>query len=259
MILFLLCLSLLSPQAGEGAKAADKAPSAEEVARAGDSLESAFRSGDPRSIEAALLAAQTVPHPDIVKRIERGLADERKEVRLATLQALRWIDLSEAVQPLHRAAKRRELMKDPELAAAILRGIGQHADPSSVDVLARDPFEPNDHACRRARIFGLARIRSREALEALLGILAITNNGPKAERRIQPQMDDVRVGLVVLTGVDQGLSPELWDSWWRKNKKTFVLAEDFPVLAKEMRQQWDGFWGQPRIYERETRREDRGR
>lgn len=259
MIAFLLTLALLAPQAGEKAKPAGKAPSAEEVARAESALESAFRSGDVRGIEAALEASQAVPHPSVVKRIERGLADERREVRLAVLQALRWIDQTEAVQALHRAAKQRELMKDPELAGAILRGIGQHADPSSIEVLARDPFEPNDHACRRARIFGLARIRTVAALEALLGLLAITNNGPLAERRIQAQMDDMRIGLVVLTGVDQGLSPELWEAWWRKNKKGFVPPEEFPTLAKEMRQQWDGFWGLPRIYERETRREDRGR
>jgi hypothetical protein len=72
-------------------------------------------------------------------------------------------------------------------------------------------------------------------------------------------MEDARVALMTLTGVDQGLSPELWEAWWRNNKKGFQIPAKPPVLPKELRAIWDGYWGLPREYEREKRREDRGR
>lgn len=192
----------------------------------------------------------------MVREVQRGLEDERAEVKLAVLQALRWLEHPAALDALHRSAKDHKLMKVPELALGVLRGIGQHAHPSSIAVLAHDPFQPFDSWCLRARIFGLARIRKLEALEALLGILATVGGG--GQRRIQPQMGDVRVGLMILTGVDQGGSPELWENWWRDNKKSFRVPLEAPPLPKELRKDWDIFWGLPRVYEREGRREDRG-
>lgn len=255
MLTVLLSLCVLAAQGGQAKKAV---PSAEEVASAQLTLDEAFRSGELKSIQAALEAAQTVPHPAVVRGMLRGLGDERAEVKLGVLQALRWLDHRDALEALHRAAKNRELMKPPELALAVLRGIGQHAQPSSIAVLAHDPFQPEDSGCLRARIFGLARIRTRDALEALFDILATTVGGA-GQRRIQGRvLEDVRLALMLLTGLDQGLSPELWEQWWRENRKTFQIPRETPLLAKELRREWDAFWGLPTVYEREGRREDRG-
>jgi hypothetical protein len=111
--------------------------------------------------------------------------------------------------------------------------------------------------CVRARLFGLARIRTLAALEALLGILATTGAG--GQRRLQARMGDARLALMVLTGVDQGRSHELWEAWWRDHRKTFRIPSEVPALPPELRAQWEAFWGLQRTYEREPRREDRGR
>ena len=249
--LLLLGLGLLALQ-----QTGETPPSAEAVAQAEARLDQAFRSGEVANIAAALEAAQAVRHPAVVRKVERGLEDERVEVKLAVLQTLRWLDHPETLRVLHRAAKDRRLMQSPELALAVLRATGQHAAPGSVAVLAHDPFRLADAWCLRARIFGLARIRTREALEALLGLLAAV--GPGGQRQIQGQIADVRIALVFLTGVDHGRSPELWEQWWREHGKSFRVPPEPVRLAPEMQAVWDAFWGERRAYERGPRREDRG-
>ncbi len=253
MLAALLSLCVLAVQEGQASKTP---PGAEQVARVAAALDDALRSGETRQIQLALESAREAPHPAVVGRVLRFLEDDRTEVKLAALQVLRWLEHPDALEALQRAAKERKLMKVPELALGVLRGIGQHAQPSSIAVLAHDPFEPADAACVRARIFGLARIRRLEALAALFGILAPVGVG--GQRRIQSRMEDVRLGLMILTGVDQGSSPELWESWWRDNKKSFRIPLEAPPLPKDLRQAWEAFWGLPRVYEREGRREDRG-
>lgn len=264
MTRLLLCLLLYTSDAGraqEPVPALESAqePSPELVARTDAALDEAFASRDLERIQTALAGAQTVPHATVVRRIVAGLEDERREVQLEVLQTLRWNAHPAALEALHRLARDKKRMKTPEFAAAVLRAIGQHAQPSSIAILARDPFEPQDHACRRARLFGLGRIRTRASLEALLGILAVSENGAPHLRRIRAQMNDARIALILLTGVDQGLEPEAWESWWRRSKKTFEVPAKEPALPKEMRLQWDGFFGLPQVYAREPRREDRGR
>jgi hypothetical protein len=248
----LLALGVLTTQAGRAAKP----PSAEDVARAVESIGEAFDARDVKGIERALEAARDVPHADVVRSVVRGLADERMEVKLATLQTLRWIEHPGALDALHRTAKERGLMKQPELALAVLRGIGEHAEVRSIPVLGHDPFQPDDAYCVRARLFGLARIRTLEALEAVLGILATVGNS--GQRLVRSRMGDARIALMLLTGVDQGHSPELWETWWRENRKTFRIPTEVPLLPNELLVDWNKFWGLRRPGERRTRREDRG-
>jgi hypothetical protein len=234
-----------------------KGPDPARVAEVRLALEEAFRSGDEARIREALEATRSLPEGGLVKLVARGLADPRKDVRLATLMTLRWIEHKAALECLERAWEERKRWKDPELDLAVLRGIGQHASPSSVALLARDPFDPSDHACWRARIFGLARIRSRPALEALFTLLGATSGA--GVRRVQPLMADVRVALILMTSVDQGLAPERWERWWRENKKDFRIAPEEPLLPAELREPWDRFWGLSTPQGHERRREDRGR
>ena len=257
MLPILVCVGLLFAPArgGDGQKSP---PSAEAVERAGTELDEAFRANDVKRIEAALEAAQSVSHASVVRKVARGLDDERPEVVQATLQALRWLEHPDALETLHRTMKEKRVLRTPELVGSALRAIGQHADPRSVAVLARDPFEPMDYVCLRARLFGLGRIRTRESLAALIGILGVTGPGGR-DRRVQPQMEDARLALMVLTGLDQGSAPENWERWWRANEKTFELPAEPPLLPKELRVTWDGFWGLPIEYERDRRREDRGK
>lgn len=234
-------------------------PTPAQVAEARGALDAALRSGAQAELLAALERAQRVPHPEVVKRAARALRDERKEVQLAALASLRWNAHADALAALTEAHEERRWKDDRELFLASLRAIGQHADPRSVTLLARDPFEPHDHALWRARIFGLARIGTEPALEALLGILGATTTGRPPERRVAPLMQEMRTALILLTGVDLGLAPELWEDWWRANKKRYRPPQEPPLLPKDLRERWDEFWGLPPFYERERRREERGR
>jgi hypothetical protein len=166
------------------------------------------------------------------------------------------MDHDDALKALHEAARNKDLMKDVQLAAPVLKAIGQHADPRSVEVLADDPFDTSDHAAIQARILGLGNIRAKESIEELLHLMTLTHPGGM-HRRLGGFMDEFRLGLVVLTGVDQGLSPELWERWWRENKKTFAVPAELPSLPKPMRTRWENYWGIQRR-DRGERREDRG-
>jgi hypothetical protein len=255
MLAALLCsLLLVLPQEPEK----EKGPDPVKVAEASAALEAAYRTHDMKALQAALESTHSLPDPGLVKQVARCLADDRREVKLATLQALRWIDHKDALDVLHRALKEKDWGANSEIGIAHLRAIGQHADPSSIAILSRDPFTPDDAPCLRARIFALANVRTTAALEAILEIMGVSAGGAQG-RRVGVVMKDVRVALILLTGVDQGLAPELWERWWRENKKGFRMASEPPLLPKELRESWDAFWGQQQYYERDRRREDRGK
>lgn len=259
MLPLLLTGALLLPLQEKEKEPQKEPPAPAEIARVEAALDQALRAGELPLIQAALEAAQSVPDAGVVRRVLRALEDERREVKLAALQTLRWMEHAEALEALHRLARERKHLKDIVVAAAVLRAIGQHGSPRSVEILARDPFDPEDLHCLRARILGLARIRTVEAVEALVGFLGYPGGGPNSDgRRIHPYMGDVRMGLMLLTGVDHGNSAALWERWWRENKKTLDLPASPPKLPKEMREVWERFWGLPQTYERDRRREDRG-
>lgn len=254
MLALLLSTSLLFAQA-QAEKPAP--PAAEEVARVRGALDAALRSREQKALETALVAAQEVPHAEVVKLVLRALEDERPPVRLAAVQALRWIHVPESLAALHKLARDKKRMKEPELGAAILRAIGQHADPSSVAVLAREPFEPQRGDCINARIYSLGRIRTRESLETLFAMVSTTLQG-NYPRPIVAHMKEARLALVLLTGVDQGEAPEPWEAWWREHKKGFEVAAEPPELPRELEELWAGYWGLMRDHARGGRREDRG-
>jgi HEAT repeat protein len=251
--LILSAFLLATPQEGAPQPVA---PTPEQIAEVRDALDQAYRSDDPERIQAALDAAREVPDRVVVRKVLKALGDKRSEVRLAAITSLRWLTHPDALTALHKLARERKTIKDPATMAAVLRAIGQHASPSSVAILARSPFEPDDHACRRTRVLALGRIRTRTSLEALLGILAQTN--PRGDARIKPHMREVRLSLMILTGLDRGSSPALWEEWWRDNRKTFEISPEPPLLPRDLRLLWDGFWGLPQDYARVRRREDRG-
>ena len=250
-LLLAACLLLLPPQEER------KVPSPEEVKRACAELEEALRAKDEKLLARALQAAQEVDHAEVVKRVLRTLDDERTSGRLAALQALRFLDVPEALGELHRLAKDKKRLREPDLGAALLRAIGEHADPSSVALLAREPFDPPRGDCVKARIYSLARIRTRDALEGLLAMVSTTAQG-NHPRPIPPYLDDARLALVILTGTDQGKDPVRWEEWWRANRKGFALPERSPELPRELAEKWAEYWGLERPSGRGERREDRG-
>ena len=137
--------------------------------------------------------------------------------------------------------------------ASMLRAIGQHGDPSSIAILARNPFESRDFASIRARLRGLGMIRDKESVDALIDLMKSSSS-----RQVDANMADFRLSLVVLTGTDQGPSPMPWRDWWSGHRKGFEVSTEIGPIPRTMKATWTEYWGLDRDYGRTTRREDRG-
>ena len=188
------------------AQDASKGPDAKEIERVVTEIESALAGKETPPKLRALQAASEVPSPVVVKAVTKGFREPEKEVKNAAIQALRWMDHPKALETLHKTFKNdRAIRKDDELTAAVLKGIGQHGDPSSIKVLAGDPFETRFYGAIRARVLGLGMIRDVKSVESLMKMMKLTD-----QRKIDRYMDDFRLSLMMLTATDQGPSSSAW-------------------------------------------------
>lgn len=231
-------------------------PDAKTIEAALDALKMGFGKGTetPEHL-AAVEAAASVPCKEIARALGKyGLKDKDVEVAGATLLVLAKMDTPEALDQLIGFHKKdRRLKDDEELLAATLRAIAWHGDPKTIDILAKDLFTDASKSVIRARVLGLGRIRSMESVEALMGIMKSA-----ARNKIQPFMDDLSLSLAVLTGVDNGKNQDRWIAWWNDNKRELEIAEEPPVIDKQLQRKWNYFWGVRNDVERDEKREDRG-
>jgi len=232
----------------------DPPPSAERVAATVEALREAFSNGEaPERIEA-LGEASSVPDAEVCKWVAKGLADKDHRVQLAAIESLRRLDHPAAVEALQSGYEhRKELREDEDLGAALLKAVGQHGSPDSIEFLADDLFGSKERAAIRARILGLGNIRDVRAVEELMGLMK------KASRRnVQPYMADLRLALLHLTGHDEGRSIDLWMTWWTEHKRGFELPETPPKLPRMDQLAWDYYWGNEIVRERPQKRGERG-
>jgi HEAT repeat protein len=247
LTLFVLATLCAAPGSASG----DDGKAATAVA----ALDKAFKDGDKSERLKAIQEAVLVADAAVVERIARALRDREPDVQKGALEALRYVDRPEAVQALNDAAKRDvKLHRDPELYACLLRAIGQHGDASSLDALAEDIWTAPEPAVLEARVLGLARIRGEASVAKLMDALRTAGAS-----RVQPYMPDFRLALMVLTGVDQGTSPDLWLRWWNENRAKLRVEKKPLPLPKAMQLRWDAYWGDARYYDRPTARAERGK
>ena len=252
----LLVLTALAtgPSAWQDGSEETEGPTAERIEAALEDLEGAFRSGDTKIRVQALDRASDVVVPPVIEEIAGALKDRVPEVQAAAIQALRWMDHPDALEALHDAAlTNRSLQKSEEFQPALLRAIGQHASPSSVRLLSHKPFSSPHYQAERARILALGRIRSRDAVEALLGMMRSSSR-----RDVDRHMGSFRMSLMVLTGTDQGPASAQWVRWWKASKKDFVVSPIRSELPRPTVMKWTEYWGLEDDYGRTRRREDRG-
>jgi HEAT repeats len=248
VIAALLTAVLLVPCLGS------EAPDPKRVDEAVADLERAFEEGGAPERVAAMQRQAGVADARVVAWIGRGLRDREVEVRRGAIEALRFTahpDALAALEELYR--KDRGLRKDAETLTALLRAVGQHRSPSSIALLSEDVWGVEDHGVVQAHLFGLGHIRDPRSVEALMGAMKSAGR-----TEIQPFMEDFRLALMVLTGVDQGPSQDLWIRWWNDNKRDLVVAEEEPALPKMLAQRWAYYWGRGRLDERPRKRGDRG-
>lgn len=228
------------------------------MSRAVESVRTALEGKDREATRRALEAAADVPHRDVVHAVTAALESDDPEVAVAALQSLRFLDHPEALEALHEAAEERVRRTTPEIAVPLFRAIGQHGDPSSIEVLARNVNEVPQHQIVQARILALGHIRSEAAVAKLVELRVLTGPGGR-NRVLEGWKDDFRLSLLALTGVDNGVEADLWERWWRANRKTFRVPETFPPLPDDMARRWKRYWGEGEERVRRKRREDRRR
>jgi hypothetical protein len=222
-----------------------------------EDLDRAFDKGSAEDRVAALSRSGSVPDPDVVDRVERGLRDHEPAVRDAAIGVLRFQEHPSALKALEASYRRdgkRFRKDDVAVYTALIKAIGQHGDVRSIDLLTDDVWEVQDHSVIQARIFSLGNVRDVKSVEALFSLM---KSGGRD--RIQPFMGELRMALVVLTGVDQGESQDLWIAWWNDSKRGLEISPGLPKLPKQVAQRWASYWGEGRIDERGTKRRDRGR
>jgi hypothetical protein len=214
-------------------------PTEEEVALVVAKLRAALADGAFDEKVAALEEARVCVHDDVALVVAGAIKDEAKEVRTAAAVALGRMPLESARDALHGFTKRKPLMADEDLAVEIYKSIGRIASRDSIDLLEDNALGSSDRVAQ-ARILALGRIRRADSVEALMGLM---NKLRIAKGAGSKQMQELRVALHVLTGVDQGADRRDWQRWWNDNKRGLEVAEQVPELDRKLGRLWEGFWG----------------
>ncbi len=214
---------------------------AEELAALVRRLREAFDSGSAPQKVAALRSSSLHADESVVAQVRRGLEDRDVDVRLATYDALGRNAHESAFAALlaHQRAKRKELRTLERDLPALLTALARRGDARALPALVDDLQAQRLVATVRARILGLARIRSKAAVEALMkladeiGFVDMHNH-----------LEDFRLALVVLSGVDHGRSLDAWRAWWNSARGTFEPQERMAPLAPKDAARWREHWGE---------------
>lgn len=216
-----------------------------------DRLRDAWKSGDEVELAGALDAARGLNDRAAVSLIARALDHKSPAVRSVAIDALGFNPHPDALRALHSRYWNDKAIREDEVAfSQLLRSIGRHGDASSVKVLSDSPFDHLTIASGRARILGLANIRTREALEALIegsrkaGGISGRRGGVESEWTGKFR-SHFRAALFILTGQDLGHGKQTWSDWWNENKGSFRVAADRPAAPADVVGLWEEFWGTP--------------
>ena len=224
------------------------------VPRAGEAkarLQEAFELGADDALVEAIQYAQGVLDPEVIRLVARGLWVKNVAVIEASLIALGATPHPEALKELHdayRKVRKRNLDGYEHLFALLLREIGRHGDPSSVEWLSDSLFNNLTWEVLTARFMGLGNIRTPEAVEALVmasrkaGGRGVTGAGSRWLGRVG---ELYRVAMATLTGHDEGLVMADWDRWWRDNRKELVIDPVRPPVPEDVSAAFEGYWGIP--------------
>jgi len=229
-------------------------PSADTVKATVEAVEEALAKGTPEDRIEALANASSVPDAAVAKAVAKALRNKEASVQTAALQSLRFMRHPEALAALHSCYKsNKSLAKDEALSGVLLKAIGQHADPSSIKVLADSPFSTVNNGAIRARLLGLGNIRDKQSVEELMALMKKVSR-----RKIEPFMGEFRLAMLRLTGHDEGRSVDLWMKWWNNNKRELEVAKVAPKMPRRDQENWDDYWGNDTRQERSRKRGDRG-
>ena len=239
MLTSLLCACLLLTQNPDGNSRQEPDPVKVEEVLAG--LDKAQAMHSESALINALIDCQEVEDKAVIERVAAALKHRKTGVRKTAVNVLRWMKHPEALAALAKSYKQdKRLHQLPDLVSRTLRAIGQHAEPSSLDLFVNPPAEWKDDAIVRARIRGIGRLRTKAAVAALIALI-----DSKQAWNVHDYAADFRISLRVLTGVDQGPHLADWKLWWRDNREAVVVGEKLPKLPPEVVREWRTYWGLP--------------
>jgi len=236
MILALLAplLLTLSPPAEE------PRPAPERVKAAVTELKDAFAKPEAGPRIRAIEGGADLADADVVAHIAKGLDDRDVAVQKAAIEALRFNTHKKSLDALQARARQKAAKDDLTVYATLIRAVGQHGSPSSIDLLTENPWSTPDALVLEAKILGLARIRTNEAVKVVVDLMEIA--GP---HKIEPFMPSFRLALWSLTGTDQRGARELWLQWYRENKGKLKVAPEPATEPPELARRWQRYWAKP--------------
>jgi hypothetical protein len=217
------------------------APDPARVKAAAAALEKAFRGTAKEEKLKAIQESSDVVDAEVVKLIARGLDDKELDVVKSSIVALRWMDHPDALKELHALAESaaRAAQGTRSSTWSSSRRSDSTRAQTSIAILTDDIWSVPEHGVIQARILGLGRIRTNDAVEALMRLMKAA--GPQ---RIQNAMSDFRLALVQLTGVDKGVSQQLWSEMVDREPRAPEDRGDRAEMPRELAMRWDVYWGQ---------------
>jgi hypothetical protein len=221
------------------------------VKAAVQALDEAFKGKDTAAQISAIRSQGGVDADEVVHAIAKGLRSKDEGVKVETIAALGWHPSKEALKQLHRLYRRERklLAEDEAVFAALFKAVGRHGDKSSLTVLGDHPFTGLTPKVAEARILGIANIREKQSVEALMKGMRLTTeeSGGRRAGSVETRsrgMRYFRPALCVLTGEDMGEMDEDWQRWWRENKNKFRMAKERPAaVPADVRGYWEAYWG----------------
>lgn len=254
--ILLCCAPLLSPLGQEGGDdpAPTPAPTPEQIQATCSALQKAFgpRAGGAERLAKAMKQALECVHPDVIAVIESvGLRSEVAEARIASVEMLGRMDHEDALKALHALLEHdeKEIQGNPSWHAEVLRAIARHGKEQSIPLLVANPFQSPDRGVLTARFLGLGHIRSTTSVAELIRLM---RSGPRP--LVAEHMEEFRLALLVLTGEDKGIDPELWISWYGEHEKGLEVAAEPGTLPPELERRWVTYWGEVDRDKRKRRR-----
>lgn len=207
-------------------------------AEAAAAITEALKGKDLALAQNALKQHGRVADVAVVKAVADGLKHSDPQVRLETLQALRFNADPAATEVLLKQKGNKKLLEDVNCAEAFAFALGQKRDKRALPLLKDGLVATGDTNGKvmTAKLYALGRIRDKESCEVLMDFLN------SAVLKVEQYMTEIRIAMAVLTGTDAGPVRKDWLNWWSDNKaKLKILAEE-PPLPEAAQRKWTMMW-----------------
>jgi hypothetical protein len=216
-------------------------------------LKTAFKGSDEIDQVEAVKAAAGLKNPEAIRLVARGLRSSSYSVREAAMKSLGKTQHPDALKALHKAYRSdKNLAKKSDLLfSLLLKEIARHGDKSSVKILSDSPFRNLTLKNGTARIMGLANIKHRSAMDALVKGLSLAGGDVDNRGRTRGTAwsgkfrETFTAALTIASGQRIGNDFVLWRRWWKNARGSFRFLEERPKVPDSYVAIWEQFWQEP--------------